>query len=308
MDFLRSRGGGPAEPEIHRRERRSASGTRCGALAIIGSVPGPSHLFDVWNQVAPGIADPLRVVLFADFDGTIAHIRRRPSDVVPAPGIRPVLAEFARHGALAGVISGRPLGFVSRAVGVRGLWYAGEHGHFFLAPNGTKVLSQVSPTECARMKHVGAQLARTLAGVPGVIVERKGASVAVHYRGAPRSSLGPAKSAVDRMLDAEPDLRLISGRKIWELVAAGTVDKWSAVRFVLRHAPRRRRTLIFLGDDVTDEAVFRRMRGISVFVGSEGGATAARYWLRSPVEVREFLERCVRLWERRDRLRGKRAG
>jgi trehalose-phosphatase len=80
------------------------------------------------------------------------------------------------------------------------------------------------------------------------------------------------------------------------------------VRFVLRHAPRRPRTLIFLGDDVTDESVFRHMRGVSVFVGSEGGTTAARYWLRSPVEVRAFLKRCVRLWEQPDRLRGKGAG
>ncbi len=265
-----------------------------------GGVSSARHLFDAWDQVAPGVADPARVALFADFDGTIAHIRRRPADVAPAPGMRHLLAEFVRHRALAGVISGRPLAFVARAVGVPGLWYAGEHGHFFLAPGSKKVLAQISSAERARMKRVGAKLARALGGLPGVIVERKGASVAVHYRGAPGSSLGLAKSGVDRMLEAEPDLRLISGRKIWELMAAGTVDKWSAVRFVLRHAPRRARTLVFLGDDVTDEAVFRRMRGVSIFVGREAGATAARYWLRSPVEVRTFLKRCVRLWERPD--------
>ena len=53
---------------------------------------------------------------------------------------------------------------------------------------------------------------------------------------------------------------------------------------------------IFLGDDMTDEGGFNVVNaheGISVFVGEPGRSTAARYFLRSPGEVAEFLQRLI---------------
>jgi trehalose-phosphatase len=73
------------------------------------------------------------------------------------------------------------------------------------------------------------------------------------------------------------------------------VDKAAAIRFILNQR-RTKPAVIFLGDDVTDESVFRRVRGVTVLVGKRR-PTAARYWLRSPEEVREFLERCLALWK-----------
>jgi len=53
---------------------------------------------------------------------------------------------------------------------------------------------------------------------------------------------------------------------------------------------------IFMGDDQTDEDGFRVIEkhgGISVFVGEQTNHSAARYYLKSPAEVEQFLERLV---------------
>jgi trehalose-phosphatase len=86
----------------------------------------------------------------------------------------------------------------------------------------------------------------------------------------------------------------MKGKKVLELVPARDVDKWAALQFMLRREKRQRpaaaQTIVYLGDDATDERVFARLRGITVAVGKRH-KTSARYFLRSPAEVRQFLER-----------------
>jgi trehalose-phosphatase len=251
------------------------------------------HLSAAWDEVAPRFARPSQLALFADFDGTLAPIRRRPAEVHLAPPVRALLAELAGRGALVGIISGRRLSDVRPRVGLAGIWYAGGHGHFLTSPDNRR-FTLVTAAEQARMARIRRRISRELAAEPKIWIEPKEASVAVHYRGASPAGCRRARERVQAILADHPDLRLLCGKKIWEILPAGDVDKWAAVRFILkRNSPRK--TLVYLGDDVTDERVFERMRGISVYVGRRR-RTAARFWLRSPGEVREFLERCLRLW------------
>ena len=187
---------------------------------------------------------------------------------------------------------------------VPGIWYAGEHGHFIAAPDGRKFVLP-SPSETDMMARVGRRVFRALASVPGIFVERKSATLSVHYRGARAPSVRRAERVVDLLLADEPGLRLLNGKKVWELMAPGNVDKSTALRFILHRAGCHPRTLVFLGDDATDESTFRRMRGISVFVGAKPLRTAARFWLRSPAEVREFFARCLHLSTRDSRQRSR---
>ncbi len=255
----------------------------------------PRHLLDTWEEIAPRLSQPRRVALFSDFDGTLAPISRHPDTVQIAPGMPQLLTALVKAGALVGVISGRSLADVSARVGVRGLWYAGTHGHFLRSP-GNRRFELLNARERAKIANVYRCLSRTLASQPQILLENKSASVAVHYRCATRGARQRAREAVQAVLAGEPGLRLFSGKKIWEVVAGGTVDKWTAVRYILRRHRPRPRTMVFLGDDLSDECVFEQMRGISILVGRKHH-TAARFWLRSPAEVRRFLEQCLRLWE-----------
>ena len=151
-----------------------------------------------------------------------------------------------------------------RRVGVRGLWYAGDHGFFVRSPRGA-ALRLVRPAEIAAVTGVARELRRVLAGVPGVTVELKQASVAVHYRSADR-------------------LRLMAGKCVWEILPRVRVDKRVAVRAILDaergHRPGRDLPVIFIGDDVTDEPVYTMRLTLSASVGRR--RTRAVYRLRSP--------------------------
>lgn len=254
----------------------------------------PRHLFQEW----PAIARQLHragnnVALFCDFDGTLAPIRRDPDTVVLAPRVRELLADIAKSGVTLGIVSGRTIADVRKRVGLRHIWYAGAHGFFICDPsNHSHTLA--NSRQKARMKDVMRFLARSIRGARGLRLERKVVTVALHYRGAPAKSREIGRRAIAAVMELHPGLSLLSGKKVWGILPDAQSDKWAAISFILRQQRKQHgggpRSMIFVGDDATDERVFRQMHGISVAVGKKQ-KTAARYYLRSPAEVRQFLER-----------------
>jgi trehalose 6-phosphate phosphatase len=106
---------------------------------------------------------------------------------------------------------------------------------------------------------------------------------------------------VGQLAGMNPGLRVFPGHMVWEILPAGAVDKYVAARFILRAAhqrdPRSTAWPIYLGDDVSDERVFVHWKGISVSVSRRPKTTAARYFVRSPAEVAECLERLDDLYK-----------
>src|SRR5215469_3398157 len=87
------------------------------------------HLFSEWEAVRHSIERRERVVLFLDFDGTLAHIAPAPDQVRVEQGTRTVLARLAEHGSMnVVVISGRRRAELLRYLGIPGLRYLGLYG------------------------------------------------------------------------------------------------------------------------------------------------------------------------------------
>lgn len=233
------------------------------------------------------------MALFCDFDGTLTPIRRNPDAVELAPRVRKLLEGLTKSGITLGVVSGRKIADVRKRVRLRRIWYAGAHGLFLRDPEN-RTYSLEKPGQKARIREAVRLLEEQIRGVRGLRIERKIATVALHYRGAPRRSQAIARNAIARVMERDPHLCLLASKKIWGLLPDARSDKWGAISFALEREQQRnsggRWLLIFIGDDATDERVFARMRGISIAVGKKS-ETAARYWLRSPGEVRKFLER-----------------
>jgi trehalose-phosphatase len=253
----------------------------------------PRHLLAAWPAVERRLRRAERLVIFTDFDGTLTPIRRRAADVRLSPAVRKLLTDLVGHGHLVGVISGRALEDLRARVGVRGLWYVGGHGFLLCAPDLHRVVL-VNHRQRGQITRVTRRLRAALRSDPGITIDHKIAAIAVHYRNASKTGRLAASRLVRRVVADEPGLRLMRGKKVWELVPTTDVDKATAVRFILgcesRQAPGKRRVAIYVGDDVADERVFARWRGISVLVGRRSN-TAAKYYVRSPADVREFLIR-----------------
>lgn len=234
----------------------------------------------------PAPFDPRRTALFLDFDGTLVPLAARPQDVAVDAGLPALLARLseALGGALA-LVSGRSLASLDQFLPLGPWSMVGQHGLERRGPYGEdRRTAPASPLPQPLRQALAALTARH----PGVEVEDKGLSVAVHYRAAP--ALG---GALHRQLAAwarrYPELDLLRGKRVIELRPHGS-DKASAMARLLVEPPFAGRTPIFAGDDVTDEGALARagaLGGLGVKVGP--GATCAGARLRDVAQVHRWL-------------------
>jgi trehalose-phosphatase len=120
-------------------------------------------------------------------------------------------------------------------------------------------------------------------------VEDKGLTASVHFRGVKDSLKGEVASLVHSIAEGDRNgLEVRKGNQVLEILPRVTWNKGSAVRWILDRRQGAGTAFCYMGDDVTDEDVFRSVEGITIRVGDEG-PTAARFGVRDTVEVAEFL-------------------
>lgn len=139
-------------------------------------------LLTAWPDVAARVDEAGSVLLLTDFDGTLVPLEDRPERVVLPAATKSLLESFTCHSrACAGVISGRRLADLESRVGVKGIWYVGNHGFEVRTPTGEK-RAFYGPDEASYLRGVEREVAAQVATIPGVLLENKGPTLAVHYR------------------------------------------------------------------------------------------------------------------------------
>ncbi len=224
---------------------------------------------------------------FLDVDGTLIDIAAAPDAVHVDERLCRLLKRLRNTcgGALA-LISGRRLDDLVRLLGDFRRPLAGQHGLERRASNG-HVTAHAG--DVAAKRSISERLQPVVSRNPGLLLEDKGLTLALHYRQAPQLA-----SYVHRIMRALVDqagagLCLQSGKKVVEIKPAG-FDKGTAIGEFMAEAPFLGRIPVFLGDDTTDEhgfAAVNRAGGVSIKVGR--GPTAARYRLRDVSAVRAWL-------------------
>jgi trehalose 6-phosphate phosphatase len=226
---------------------------------------------------------------FLDVDGTLLEIVDHHAAVRDGGPLRALLSGLHRAtGGAVAVVSGRALADLDRLLGPDGprLPAAGQHGMERRDAKGRVVHN---PYAVSRLERAREQLASAIAAQPGLVLEHKGASLALHYRRAPR--LGGYAHRLVRSLAPRlgPRFRIQTGKCVVEVKPAGR-DKGAAVLEFMRERPFRGRAAVFIGDDAADEhgfAAVNRLGGVSIKVGR--GRTAARWRLRDVAAVRAWL-------------------
>ncbi len=224
--------------------------------------------------------------LFLDFDGTLVDLAPTPDAITVPPDLPGLLEGLSTcfNGALA-IMTGRALADLDRHLGGLRLRAVGQHGaECRIDPAQHERAEPALILDAARRKIREFAMAH-----PGVLVEDKGAAIAVHFRGAPHVE-AQATTLVTRIADeSEGALDVMPGKAVCELRPAGK-DKGVALRSLLGIPPFRGRWPLVLGDDVTDEAAFAAAlsaSGSAVKVGC--GETCAPWRLASPSEARRWL-------------------
>jgi trehalose 6-phosphate phosphatase len=235
-------------------------------------------------------ADETALALFLDFDGTLVDIAPRPDDVAVEPGLTEALERLRQRlgGALA-IVSGRPIAVLDRYLAPHRFDSAGLHGV------ERRIAGRVSvcrPESHPRFRAAVQDLRQRFASQPGLVVEDKDSSVALHWRLAPERAEEVKAAAEAAVAELGAEYRVQWGKAVGEILPAAA-GKGRAIEAFLRSHPYRGRRPIFVGDDLTDEDGFETVHGhggISVRVGS--GSSVARHRLAAPADLR----RCLFAW------------
>ena len=249
------------------------------------TLPIRPHLFSYWTEVSLLVHAARAIRLYLDFDGTLVDFRPRPNEVHMTGKTRTALRRLLRHRCVqVAVVSGRRRTTLIRLVGLAGVKYMGLYG--WEERPGCHIPNSVMQ----RLSGLRGGLRELPGKFPGIYLEDKRFSLAIHSRGVSDEMQKVARSHAKKLLRGLRDLHILRGEHIWEVVPGQIVGKGAVIRKELKGANDA--TLpIYIGDDLTDEPAFAALpHGITVLVGA-ARPTKARFRLRSPDEVRTFLTR-----------------
>src|ERR1700760_4646220 len=230
--------------------------------------------------------------ILLDIDGTLLDFAPTPREVWVPPGLAQTMTGLVARtsGALA-LVSGRSLNDIDLIFAPDVFPAVGGHGaEMRLSTDGEAVASHAPPMD----KELKRRLAAVAKLSPGILLEDKGYSLALHYRLAPHAekAIYEAVSLIRADLPNAP-IEVLPGKCVCEIKHSG-FTKASGVRELMTHAPFKGRKPMFIGDDVTDETVFAIMPDLGGFAFSVGRrAQGVAGHFDEPRDVRAFLARLL---------------
>ncbi|HLT11759.1 MAG TPA: trehalose-phosphatase [Micromonosporaceae bacterium] len=255
----------------------------------------PGDLDPELRQAVARIARVPHLLVACDYDGTIAPLVDEPTHAVPLPEAVAAIRTLAvLPQTVVAVISGRSLrdlAAISRLPSEVRL--VGSHGSEF----DVGFVERISPEVADLRTRIGQEISAITRGRPGIRLEQKPASVAVHTRAAPREVADEVMEALRSGPATWPGVFTTVVRDVIELSVVAT-DKGQAVdELRIQNAAS---AVIFLGDDATDENAFALLQGpdLGIKVGA-ADETQATYTVPDPdtaVRVLEWLAESRRRW------------
>jgi trehalose 6-phosphate phosphatase len=242
------------------------------------AVPVPSSLVPHLSETA----------VLLDIDGTLLDLAPTPREVWVPPGLAKTMHRLHQrtNGALA-LVSGRSLNDIDLIFAPDQFPAVGGHGAEMRIEADSEAVAAHAPPMDKELKRRLAAIARLS---PGILLEDKGYSLALHYRLAPHAekAIYEAVSLIRADLPNAP-IEVLPGKLVCEIKHSG-FTKATGVKELMTHEPFRGRRPFFIGDDVTDESVFAIMPdldGLAFSVGRRARGVAGHF--DAPIDVREFL-------------------
>ena len=236
-----------------------------------------------------------KLVFFLDYDGTLTPIVQRPELAVISQEMKETLNRLSGKYTTA-IVSGRMREDVQKLVGIKGLFYSGSHGFDILGP-GISMVEPRAKEAVPLITEIVKHLSKELSTIPGILIEEKEFSVAVHYRLVEGQHIPRIRDLVDKIVESNRSLRLVSGKKVFEILPKIDWDKGRAVRWIMQALGIDwfDASVVYIGDDTTDEDAFRmvRTRGIGILVSDRPKESAADFQLSSTEEVKILFEKII---------------
>ena len=250
------------------------------------------YLFDRIEKILARLKIAKCVFFFFDYDGTLTPIVSHPEKAILSEETKAFLLALKKNPKfLLAIVSGRSLRDIRRLVGLKKIYYIGNHGlEIFTPKNGTK---QLVPKEVFHeLVRIRNRLNSQMKDIEGVIIEDKGSILTIHYRNVDPRQVPPVLMALKQEIKgSKTPLCLGFGKMVFEIRPQSTANKGTAVLELLNQVYQDGVLPLYIGDDQTDEDAFRVLnrRGITIFVGLSGNSSA-QYYVNDLFEVYQFLK------------------
>jgi len=240
------------------------------------------------------ISQKKNLVFFFDYDGTLTPIVSSPDEAHLSEKMRKILEKFSKK-FFTVIISGRMIKELKRLINIGNIIYAGIHGleiegkdFHFIFPKAKKLKPIIS--------QIKEKFIKTLGNIPGIFIEDKKLSIALHYRQVDEKFFKIIEKEVERCIKNNKELRIILGKKVFEIIPAGW-NKAFAVGWILdKLGFSSKKGIVYFGDNTTDEDVFYflRTKGVGVLVSKKVKKSGAQFYLQEPSELEKLLDRLAK--------------
>ncbi len=250
------------------------------------------YLFGRIEKILAQLKRAKCIFFFFDYDGTLTPIVSRPEQAILSEEIKALLLALKKNPKfLLAIVSGRSLKDIRNLVGLKKIYYIGNHGLEIFAPRrGTKqIISEKIVRELARIRN---RLNSLLKDVDGIQIEDKGCILTIHYRNVDPRRVPPILMALKKEIkESGIPLCLGYGKMVFEIRPQSTENKGTAVLELLNHVNQGGVLPLYIGDDQTDEDAFKALKkiGMTIFVGLPSHSSA-QYYVEDSSEVYQFLK------------------
>jgi len=239
--------------------------------------------------ISARLAAAPKLLVTLDFDGTLSALANTPEQARLDPELKAALkALAAAPGVSVFILSGRTLKNVRGLVGLRDLYYGGNHGIEIKGPGFAWRDAGAAKTRDL-VAAIADDMRKSFPPDTGVLVEDKVFSASVHYRNLTAENWRRFFGRMKVLMSARSEvLYWRSGHKVFELLPREAAHKGHALE---RLAGRLGQPFcVAVGDDTTDEDMFKALagKGIAVRVGRQAGSKAG-YFLAAQAEVLRLL-------------------
>lgn len=260
---------------------------------------GQAYFFkNNYNQLHSVITPNLKLALFLDYDGTLVPIQQDPNRCILSDRIKKQLRVLAGSSqCYLTILSGRSLLDIRKRIGIRKIYYGGNHGLDISGPNLRYTHPKALLAKSA-IDRAGRKLKKEIADIKGAWLEDKKFTLSLHFRSVKKENIPLVKKVfyktVAEFLEKK-SLAVIKGKKVLELSPNVSWDKGSAVLWILQRLKDRCLPL-YIGDDQTDENAFNALykKGTTIRIG-KSKKTSAGYYLKGYWEVSRLLQQIQEL-------------
>ncbi len=227
--------------------------------------------------------------LLLDYDGTLVPFSKIPSEAAPDNAVKDLLGRLAadpkNHVV---IISGRDVNSLDRWLSFLPVTLVAEHGASFKMRN-SNWQQKVSVSDLWK-EEIRRVMQMFVTRCAGSFIEEKTNTIAWHYRNT-QTGLGFSRSRellnTLSQLIQNTTLQVIDGNKVVE-VRIGGFDKGAAALKIINEMDPD--FVLCMGDDTTDEDMFKALEGEAYTIKVNNGASSAQYTIMSQQQVLPLLQ------------------